>query len=186
MKKTLKLWTSALMLVLAMQAMAQDASVSSDSLEYEMQRQKVNALLDERIEKFGQYDESLRKKTGIFGFKTKRDMQASLDILLQIVKTDNNIFHETKNLLNYKDQMLSYESFEKNKVKQIADDYDQRIDAYIRTISKLQNELENHKTENAALRTRSGIYSGLTFLFFALGIGFFVYRFFNKQKLTKL
>lgn len=164
-------------------SMAQE--MSSDSLDYENQRQKVNRLLDERNQKFGQYDESLNKRTGIFGLKTKKDMQSSLNILLQIVETDNYIFRETKNLLNYKDQILSYETFEKNKIQDLADDYDQRIDKYIQTISKLQREQESLKAELETLKTQSGIYTGLTFLFAALGIGILIYKFFNKQKLTK-
>lgn len=159
--------------------------ISSDSLDYENQRQKVNRLLDERNIKYGQYDESLKKRTGIFGLKTKRDMQESIDILLKIVETDQHIFRETKNLLNYKDQILSYETFEKNKIKELADDYDKRIDNYIQTISKLQKEQESLKEEIEALKTQSGIFTGLSFLLIALGFGLVIYKYFYKQKITK-
>src|SRR5690554_3634155 len=67
-------------------------TLNADSLDYELQRQKVNHLLDQRSARFGHFDESLKKRTGIFGLKTKRDMQASLDILHEIVLTDNEIF----------------------------------------------------------------------------------------------
>ena len=58
---------------------------TSDSSGYEAQRQKVNELLQQRSARFGQFDESLKQRTGIFGLKTKKDMQASIDILKQIV-----------------------------------------------------------------------------------------------------
>src|SRR3546814_13602919 len=76
---------------------------TSDTSGYEAQRQKVNQLLQQRSARFGQFDESLKKRTGIFGLKTKKDMQASIDILKQIVLTDNEVFRETKMLLDYKE-----------------------------------------------------------------------------------
>src|SRR5690606_13655972 len=99
---------------------SQDLYAQADSRTYELQRQKVNQLLEERRARFGKFDESLKKKTGIFGLKTKKDMQASIDILESIVKTDNNIFVETKKLIDFKDQQLSYKEFEKERVAEIA------------------------------------------------------------------
>jgi len=66
---------------------AQDSILrKTDSLSYESQRQRVNKLLDERTAKFGEYSASLEKKTGVFGlFKTKGDMQKSIDILRALV-----------------------------------------------------------------------------------------------------
>src|SRR5690606_20082981 len=91
-----------------------------DSLEYEIQRQKVNQLLDRRASRFGHFDESLKKRTGIFGMKTKKDMQASINILLEIVRTDNEIFKETRHLLSYKDQQLNHKEFEKAQIASVA------------------------------------------------------------------
>ena len=116
---------------------------SYDSISYELQRQKVNNLLDDRTARFGKFDESLRKRTGIFGLKTKKDMQASIDILKEIVLTDNTIFRETKNLLNFKDQQLVYKEFEKSQIEELAKDYDHRINGYISTISKLQKSQDD-------------------------------------------
>src|SRR5690554_7464066 len=66
--------------------------LAQDTLAYEIQRQRVNTLLDQRSARFGQFDQSLNSRTGIFGLKTKKDMQNSIDILKEIVITDNNIF----------------------------------------------------------------------------------------------
>src|SRR5690554_2014778 len=80
---------------------------AQDSLDYEIQRQKVNTLLKDRSERFGQFYESLESKTGIFGLKTKKDMQKSIDILKAIVLNDNHILKETQILVRYKDQEKS-------------------------------------------------------------------------------
>jgi hypothetical protein len=72
------------------------AQVSSDSLAYQAQRKKINNMLAQRKQKFGQYTESLTKHTGIFGLHTKKDIRASNDILMDIVKTDDDIFCAVK------------------------------------------------------------------------------------------
>jgi hypothetical protein len=74
----------------------------SDSLAYQIQRKKINAMLSQRKVKFGQYDQSLTQHTGIFGLQTKKDIRNSNDILMDIVKTDDNIFVQLKVLLDYR------------------------------------------------------------------------------------
>ena len=112
----------------------------SDSSAYEVQRIIINQLLAERSSRFGQYENSLDKRTGIFGLKTKKDMQFSNDILRQIVLTDNDIFSELKILLDYKD-------LEKEQVKIRAETVEGRIGRYQTTIIGLQQENEKLRTE---------------------------------------
>jgi hypothetical protein len=112
----------------------------SDSSAYEVQRIIINQLLAERRSRFGQYENSLDKRTGIFGLKTKKDMQFSNDILRQIVLTDNDIFSELKILLDYKD-------LEKEQVKIKAETVEGRIGRYQTTITGLQQENEKLRTE---------------------------------------
>ena len=112
----------------------------NDTSAYNMQRQRINKLLAERSLKFGQYDHSLSKRSGIFGLKTKKDMQASNDILTEIVLTDNNIFSELKVLLDYKD-------FEKKEVENHAENIEGRIERFQTTITRLQQENDKLKTE---------------------------------------
>jgi hypothetical protein len=108
--------------------------VKADSMTFEAQREQVNHLLDERSRRFGEYDESLEKKTGVFGlFKTKKDMQKSIDILRQVVLNDNNIFIETRKLLDLKDA-------QSERYQRLAAEYDNQVSAYMKTITKLQNE----------------------------------------------
>lgn len=144
---------------------------------YEAQRSKVNDLLTQRSARFGDFNESLQQRTGIFGLKTKRDMQASIDILKQIVLTDNEIFKETKRLLDFKE-------FEKTRVVEQATEFDSRINAYIKTISKLQTEQQHLQQEIRTLEQWNRRYIGFLFLsVFALilVVGLFI----RSKKLTK-
>lgn len=132
---------------------------SQDSLAYEVQRQRVNELLDQRASRFGQFNQSLESKTGIFGLKTKKDMQASIDILREIVQTDNRIFKETKVLLDYKDMEKTFISYQ-------AEEHKARIDGYVNTISKLQKSQEALGLQIEELENQSSRY--LTLLIFCL------------------
>ncbi len=115
-----------------------------DTSAYNTQRNKINQLLTERSEKFGRYDNSLTRRSGIFGLKTKKDMQASNDILTQIVLNDNDIFSELKILLDYKD-------FEKKEVENRAETVESRVDRFQLTITRLQQENDKIKAENDKL-----------------------------------
>ncbi|WP_257657175.1 hypothetical protein [Parapedobacter lycopersici] len=145
---------------------------------YEAQRNKVNELLDQRSARFGQFNQSLEQRTGIFGLKTKKDMQASIDILKQIVLTDNDIFRETKQLLDFKD-------FEKTQIAEQASEFDGRINGYIKTISKLQQEQERLQQELRSLQQNNRRYLGLLLLTLAVLVVWAAFIFRRRKKLTK-
>ncbi len=158
--------------------------VKADSLSFESQRERVNALLNERSQRFGEYDVSLEKKTGVFGlFKTKKDMQKSIDILRQIVLNDNNIFIETRKLLDLKDA-------QSERYQRLADEYDKQISAYMGTITKLQNEneklrgnvdaLDESETGNNAL-----LYLAVLVILILGTLLFLQYRKNSNKKLTQ-
>lgn len=116
------------------------SQINPDSVIFEQQRERVNTLLEKRSQRFGDFDNSLQKKTGIFGiFKRKKDMQKSIDILREIVLTDNEIFLETKKLLNIKDN-------ESHRNENLAEAYDKQVSGYMHTITKLQTENEKLRT----------------------------------------
>src|ERR1700712_954325 len=75
---------------------------NNDSLAYQLERAKINQMLESRAQKFGQYDKSLSEHTGIFGLQTKKDIRRSNDILMNISKTDDSIFKEIKILMDYR------------------------------------------------------------------------------------
>lgn len=111
-----------------------------DTSAYQLQRLKVNALLKERGVKFGQYDQSLDNRSGLFGSQTKDDIKNSNEILRQIVLNDNNIFKELKILMGYKDQDMK-------RAQSAASDADSRIQNYTNSIKKLQDENQRLKDE---------------------------------------
>ena len=149
---------------------------AQDTSAYELQRTKINALLAERSAKFGQYDQSLNTRTGIFGFQTKRDIKNSNEILRQIAINDNNIFKELKVLLDYKDLQMQ-------EVKTVASTSDERIGNYRRTIKNLQDQ--NQALTKALEKNEKGkdVSFILLVLFLAVN-GYLVYLVMKKKRLA--
>lgn len=158
------------------------AQSTADSTSYEEQRAKVNGLLDDRLKKFGEYDLSLEKKTGIFGlFKTKDDMQKSINILQEIVKNDNKIFIETRQLLVIKDGQAE-------KYQKLAHEYDMQVTAYMKTISKLQAENENLRKEIDNLEVEDHSNNNILFVigFIVIGLLVVIFKLYKQSKAQKL
>ena len=149
----------------------------ADTSAYQTQRLKVNSLLTERSNKFGQYDQSLDQRTGIFGFQTKQDIKNSNEILRQIVLNDNNIFKELKILMNYKDQ-------EVQQAQRNANSTNSRIQSYRLSIKKLQDQNELLKKEAENLRGGRTLYIGITIFSLVALLGV-VYFFRTKLKAAR-
>jgi len=119
------------------------AQVTADSLAYQAQRKKINAMLDQRKQKFGQYSQSLSMHTGIFGLQTKKDIRRSNDILMDIVKTDEDIFVQTKILLDYR-------TFQQTQVQSRSVETDNANLGFMNTINKLRTQNEQLKKDAEA------------------------------------
>ncbi len=154
-----------LLLFLQIQAKAQQ-----DTSTYAAQRVKVNALLAERSEKFGQYDESLNQRTGIFGWQTKKDIKNSNEILREVVLTDNNIFKELKILMEYKD-------LQNQQKVAVADHSQERIEGYMKTIKKLQDQ--NEILQKESNKNSDGISTYIIILLILTLVA--VFYFYNKK-----
>jgi uncharacterized protein YneF (UPF0154 family) len=141
-----------------------------DTSSYSAQRVKVNSLLQQRSQRFGQYDESLNQRTGIFGWQTKRDIKNSNEILRQVVLTDNNIFKELKVLMDYKD-------LQNQQKVAVADNSQERIENYMRTIKKLQDQNDQLRNQVKKIGQGVSIYI-IVFLILVMLGGFY---FFNKK-----
>ncbi len=142
-----------------------------DTTAYHQQRIKINTLLAERSRKFGQYDESLAKRSGIFGLQTKKDLKNSNKILQDIAITDNQIFQELKVLLDYKDIQYQQSATQTN-------DVDIRMSNYMRTIKNLQNQNAQLK-ENLDQHSKHKNITAYVMAFFILimaGGGYFMYK----------
>lgn len=149
-----------------------------DTSAFQLQRTKVNLLLAQRSAKFGQYDESLNEKTGIFGWQTKRDIKKSNEILRQIVLNDNNIFKELKVLMDYKD-------LQNQKITVVANASTDRIDNYMRTIKKLQDQIEKLKNESKISKQNPSLYIIIFLLLIISGGGYFFYNKLNNKTYEK-
>lgn len=118
------------------------ADTTVNSQNYEQQRKRVNELLEKRKKRFGDFEVSTKQKTGIFGvFKTKKDMQKSMDILREIILADNRILDETRKLLDIKD-------YESDHNAALASSFDAQITAHMRTIAKLREENDKLLSDN--------------------------------------
>lgn len=143
-------------------ALTASAQFKSDSVAYQQQRKKINAMLAERSRKFGLYDESLAKHTGVFGLQTKKDIRRSNDILMDIVKTDDDIYRELKILLEFR-------AFQQKQVQTKSTEAERSNLGYMATINTLRaqmdalrrradkEEQEHEKTRNTLVLVIIGI-----------------------------
>jgi hypothetical protein len=113
-----------------------------DSLAYQLQRTKINNMLEARRQKFGQYDESLRKHTGIFGLQTKKDIRRSNNILMDINRTDDSIFMQIKIL-------LSYRTFQQQQAQTKSAEAENYSLGYMNTINRLREQIDKMKLDAA-------------------------------------
>ena len=152
-------------------------SLAQDTSTYELQRAKVNALLAERSAKFGQYDQSLNERTGIFGFQTKRDIKNSNEILRQITLHDNEIFRELKVLLDFKNLQVE-------QVKSSANSNAQSIQNYRSTIKTLQDQHQKLTDELARSENNKDLlYLIMSFLIILSIV--LTYQVYTKSKLLR-
>jgi hypothetical protein len=168
--------TKVIGLILSLAFLAPIAN-AQDTSAYEIQRAKINALLANRSAKFGQYDESLSARTGIFGFQTKRDIKNSNEILRQIALTDNEIFTQLKVLMDYKDLQVE-------QVKTVANSNSESIVNYRKTIKSLQDQ-NQILTENQDKVENSRDLAYLMMFIFLAGCVVLAYLFNIKHKKLK-
>ena len=133
------------------------ARINSDSLAYQLERTKINAMLARRTIKFGRYDASLSMHTGIFGLQTKKDIRRSNDILMDIVKTDDDIYKELKILLDFS-------VFQRVQVLNHSQETEENNIGFMTTINKLRNQVDQLKADAAIQQQRYKKAQGLFIL----------------------
>ena len=115
---------------------------TTDSVTYNKQRNKINAMLAARKVKFSQYDSSLTKRSGIFHMQTKKDIRRSNDILMDIVGTDDEIFIELKKLFDYRTSQLKYTAYQKKQIENNAKEIEKARIGYMNTINSYRKQNE--------------------------------------------
>lgn len=126
----------------------------TDSLAYQLQREKVNNLLGKRSITFNRYFQSLEMRTGIFGFQTKKDIRRSNEILMDIVKTDNAVFKELKILLYYRTTVQT-------QVLDRSKEAENRNTSFMNTINKLRDQTEKIQAEAAERNKQTAHFKNL-------------------------
>lgn len=153
------------------------AQTNSDSLAYELQRTKINNMLAVRSQKFGRYDQSLSKHTGIFGLQTKKDIRRSNDILMDIVKTDNAIYKQLKILLDYR-------AFQQTQVVDRSKEIESANLHYMNTINTLRRQNEKLVTESNEMLLRNERSSSIFIvinIFMVIALGWLLWRNYNRK-----
>src|SRR5437879_5326850 len=93
-------------------------SLTTSAENFLQDRQDLQRLLADRAARFSVYTESLKKRSGFFGNKTKHDMEKSNEVLIKIVNTDNKIIDALNRILSYKTFEKTNTSYESQQSKQ--------------------------------------------------------------------
>lgn len=109
--------------------------MSASFAQVQMQeRLNLQNLLAERAKNFSEYTSSIQKRSGIFGNKTRRDIEKSNEVLIDIVTLDNSIM----DALN---RALSYKTFEKTTDNYSARDCELKLKQNMQVTDTLMKQL---------------------------------------------
>lgn len=122
------------------------------------ERIELQRLLEERKMKFDTFIVSLEKRSGIFGNKTKKDIQRSNDVLKEIVVTDNNIIR----VLN---RAVDFKNYEKTSITYDYAKQEDQLANLLHAADILSKQVETLQAENASLKIKSRKLQLLVFLF---------------------
>jgi hypothetical protein len=120
-------------------------------------RMNLQNLLAERAKNFSTYTSSIQKRSGIFGNKTKGDIQKSNEVLLAIVTLDNDIM----DALN---RALSYKSFEKTTDNYSSRDCEQKLKQSMQVTDTLMKQLTLIEKNNKRRESSSSFYRTLFYV----------------------
>lgn len=111
-------------------------------------RADLKELLNAREQNFGSYAESVEKKSGFFGNKTKRDVAHTNDVLIEIVKTDNKII----GLLN---RVVDFKNYEKVTLNYDLHDRSDQMENLLNATDTLSKQVKNLTYINKDLTRKS-------------------------------
>ena len=109
---------------------------------------ELQRLLKERKDHFQEYSQAADQRSGIFGNKTKRDLEQSREILFNIVKTDNHILEELDRAISNRGMAKADYSFEETSYKQTIEQLSQATDT-------LNKQLEAQKQISASMQNKA-------------------------------
>lgn len=118
---------------------------------------ELQKLLKERKDRFEAYATSADQRSGIFGNKTRKDLEKSREILFEIVKTDNTIFNELTRVISKRGMAKADYSYDEM-------GYKQTIDQLTRAADTLNKQLVAIKEINASLKKKVNFQQGIVYL----------------------
>jgi hypothetical protein len=136
---------------------------------------ELQKLLKERKDRFEAYANSADERSGIFGNKTKKDLEKSREILLQIVKTDNNILLEL-------DRAISHRGMAKADYSVDEASYKQTIDRLTQASDTLNSQLIAAKESNATIQKKLSTQQWMIYLSIAIIVVLFFVIIQSKRK----
>ncbi len=111
---------------------------------------ELQKLLKDRRERFQSYATSADQRSGIFGNKTKKDLEESREILLDIVKTDDHI-------LTKLNEAISTRGMAKSDYSVDVMNYTQTIDRLAAAADTLNKQLIDVRESNSSLQQKAGM-----------------------------
>jgi cell division protein FtsB len=112
-------------------------------------RAELQKLLEERQKKFNTYSESLKKRSGFFGGKSKGDIQHSNEVLRDIIETDNRMI----SVLN---RVVDFKTYEKVNMNYDLLSCNERVENLQRAVDVLNNRVTTFASSNDDLKKKAG------------------------------
>lgn len=126
------------------------------------ERNELLKLVEVRQELFDRYSASLKKKSGIFGQKTKNDLRTTHDKLKNIVEVDNKIMTRLRQLLDYTKFEKQTMSYDVNQYSEQLRNFERNQDTLVKQLAQL--EKENTLLNKSVSKTGRWIYFLMGFL----------------------
>ena len=140
-------------------------------------RENLQRLLVERSERFNEYLASIKKRSGIFGNKTKHDLEQSNEVLISIVTTDNKIMDALNRIRDYK-------TFEKTTINYTAEQCAEKLKQSMLVTDTLTKQLDKAESANKKLESKTIKLKGLFYLSFAALMICLIYIYRKRRALS--
>ncbi len=111
------------------------------------ERTHLEELLAERAKNFSEYAGSIQKRSGIFGNKTKRDIEKSNEVLLAIVTLDNDIMSSLRRTLDYKSYERTSDSYNSRDCLDRLQQSRKVTDTLMKQITILENKSKHYDSK---------------------------------------
>lgn len=135
-------------------------------------------LIEQRKTTFNSYANSIEKRSGIFGNKTKKDMQQSNVVLMRIVEIDNKII----SVLN---RTVDFRTYEKLNLGYDSQQHRERVNTLLKSVYVLQKQVEILKVEQTLEINKKKRLETILFCVTILALGLLI-ALIKKQKQTNI